>query len=309
MLKEVLDIIQLLEGQVTGNDVAAFLTQNGADDVQVKRVEGAQGHTDFVHLSIAGTHGRKKGGAVPTLGFVGRLGGIGARPAITGMVSDADGCIAVLAAALRLLRMRAHGDMLPGDVSISTHICPNAPTIHHIPVPFMGSPVDIDTMNEMEVSRDMEAIISVDTTKGNRILNSRGIAITPTVKEGYILPVSAKLLDLAGYVSGELPRVIALSQYDITPYGNDLHHINSILQAACATDAPVIGLAITATSVIPGCATGANQENDIRDAAMFCVEAAKVIDEKLDLFYCEEEFQRATALYGSLKHFQTKGGE
>ena len=51
MLKEVLDIIQLLEGQVTGNDVAAFLTQNGADDVQVKRVEGAQGHTDFVHLS------------------------------------------------------------------------------------------------------------------------------------------------------------------------------------------------------------------------------------------------------------------
>lgn len=42
---------------------------------------------------------------------------------------------------------------------------------------------------------------------------------------------------------------------------------------------------------------------------MFCVEAAKVIDEKLDLFYCEEEFQRATALYGSLKHFQTKGGE
>ena len=61
MLKEVLDIIQLLEGQVTGNDVAAFLTQNGADDVQVKRVEGAQGHTDFVHLSIAGTHGRKKG--------------------------------------------------------------------------------------------------------------------------------------------------------------------------------------------------------------------------------------------------------
>lgn len=234
MLKEVLDIIQLLEGQVTGNDVAAFLTQNGADDVQVKRVEGAQGHTDFVHLSIAGTHGRKKGGAVPTLGFVGRLGGIGARPAITGMVSDADGCIAVLAAALRLLRMRAHGDMLPGDVSISTHICPNAPTIPHIPVPFMGSPVDIDTMNEMEVSRDMEAIISVDTTKGNRILNSRGIAITPTVKEGYILPVSAKLLDLAGYVSGELPRVIALSQYDITPYGNDLHHINSI----CKPPAP-----------------------------------------------------------------------
>lgn len=110
------------------------------DDVQVKRVEGAQGHTDFVHLSIAGTHGRKKGGAVPTLGFVGRLGGIGARPDITGMVSDADGCIAVLAAALRLLRMRAHGDMLPGDVSISTHICPNAPTIPHIPVPFMGSP-------------------------------------------------------------------------------------------------------------------------------------------------------------------------
>ena len=60
MLKEVLDIIQLLEGQVTGNDVAAFLTQNGADDVQVKRVEGAQGHTTLCICPLQGPMAEKK---------------------------------------------------------------------------------------------------------------------------------------------------------------------------------------------------------------------------------------------------------
>ena len=32
-------------------------------------------------------------------------------------------------------------------------------------------------MNEAEVDGDMDAILSVDTTKGNRIINHRGFAI------------------------------------------------------------------------------------------------------------------------------------
>ncbi|HHY71398.1 MAG TPA: DUF1177 domain-containing protein, partial [Thermoanaerobacterales bacterium] len=33
----------------------------------------------------------------------------------------------------------------------------------------------------------MDAIISIDTTKGNRILNFKGFAITPTIKDGYVI--------------------------------------------------------------------------------------------------------------------------
>lgn len=60
-----------------------------------------------------------------------------------GLVSDADGAITAIAVALKLADMRRNGDILDGDVIIATHICPNAPTQPHDPVPFMGSPVDM----------------------------------------------------------------------------------------------------------------------------------------------------------------------
>jgi hypothetical protein len=92
--------------------------------------------------------------------------------------------------------MRRNGDVLPGDVRIATHICPAAPTIPHEPTPFMGSPVDIQAMLARQVQSEMQAILSVDTTRGNRIVNHRGFAISPTVKEGYILRVSEDLLNI-----------------------------------------------------------------------------------------------------------------
>ena len=48
----------------------------------------------------------------------------------------------------------------------------------------MGSPVDMETMNRNEVDLDMDDILSIDAAKGNRIINYRGFAITPTIKEG-----------------------------------------------------------------------------------------------------------------------------
>ena len=64
----------------------------------------------------------------PTIGLLGRLGGLGARPEVTGFVSDGDGALAALSAAAKLLDMQKNGDYLEGDVIISTHICPDAPT-------------------------------------------------------------------------------------------------------------------------------------------------------------------------------------
>ncbi len=68
----------------------------------------------------------------------------------------------------------------------------------------MDSPIDMMTMNENEVDSSCDAILSIDTTKGNRVINTRGFAISPTVKEGYILKTSDNLLDIMQTVTGNL---------------------------------------------------------------------------------------------------------
>ncbi|HHV57455.1 MAG TPA: DUF1177 domain-containing protein [Firmicutes bacterium] len=306
--KATLEAYDLLDdARVDGERVRKALLAAGLEQVKVTRVDGPQGFTDFVQVVIPGTQGRQAGGPSPTLGVVGRLGGIGARPERIGLVSDGDGAVAALALALKLARMQQKGDVLPGDVIISTHICPHAPTQPHEPVPFMGSPVDMAAMNRYEVTPEMEAVLSIDTTKGNRIINQRGFAITPTVKEGYILRVSEDLLDIMQMVSGRLPAVLAITTQDITPYGNGVFHLNSLVQPATATAAPVVGVAITAQVAVPGCGTGASHVVDIEETVRFALEAAKAFGAGKCRFYDEGEYQRLLDLYGSLAHLKTLG--
>lgn len=306
-LKQVIEIYEALDSpRADGQRVREILGSREVE-VEVQTVEGEQGSTDFVRLTLAGRQGKSAGGSAPTLGVIGRLGGIGARPNVLGLVSDADGAITALATALKLANMAREGDRTAGDVMVATHICPNAPTERHEPVPFMGSPVDIAKMNELEVSEEMDAILSVDTTRGNRVINRRGFAITPTVKEGYILKVSPSLLDLMSYVTGQPPSVVPITTQDITPYGNGVDHINSIVQPATATDAPVVGVALTSELPVPGSATGASQIIDNEMAVRFCVEVAKAFGAGRCAFYDRQEFDRLVELYGSMTHLQTLG--
>ncbi|HHW02234.1 MAG TPA: DUF1177 domain-containing protein [Thermoanaerobacterales bacterium] len=310
MLKQVMEVLDILDDAgVNGKKVRNFLSERGFENIHVEEVRGDIGKTDFIKILVKGRKGKASGGDAPTLGVIGRLGGIGARPEMIGYVSDGDGAAAALSVALKLADMNTKGDFLDGDVIISTHICPDAPTQPHDPVPFMGSPVDMQTMNRMEVDPDMDAILSIDTTKGNRILNHRGIAITPTVKDGYILKVSDSLLDIMQIVTGKLPVVLPIVTQDITPYGNGLHHINSLVQPCTATSCPVVGVAITAEIAVPGCATGASHEIDIELAARFALEVAKNFGRKICKFYDEKEWEIITRLYGSMEHLKTLGRE
>ena len=134
---------------------------------------GDKGVTHMVKIRIPGEHGKTVGCDAPTLGILGRLGGLGARPEMIGYVSDGDGALAALAVAAKVLDMHRKGDLLPGDLFFSTHVCPNAPTRPHDPVPFMDSPVSIAQVNQEEVSPELDAILSIDTTKGNRVINTR----------------------------------------------------------------------------------------------------------------------------------------
>ncbi|HAB5397346.1 TPA_asm: DUF1177 family protein [Salmonella enterica subsp. enterica serovar Mbandaka] len=306
-LQQTLQVFELLDSAYArGEKVKNLLAEYPNIEVSVKAVSGPKGSTDFVKIVIPGTEGKRNGGTAPTLGIVGRLGGIGARPGRIGLVSDADGAVAAVASALKLADMQRQGDTLPGDVIVTTHICPDAPTRPHEPVDFMDSPVETEDMNEQEVSGEMDAVLSIDTTKGNRIINHKGFAISPTVKEGYILRVADDLLRVMEMTTGQLPVTFPITTQDITPYGNGVYHLNSILQPSIATAAPVVGVAITAVSVVPGCGTGASHETDIALACKFAVEVAKEFTRGTCQFFDNTEYQRLLELYGSLAHLQKR---
>ncbi|SBV99117.1 conserved hypothetical protein [uncultured Alphaproteobacteria bacterium] len=308
ILKQVLDIFDLLDrASANAAAVAAYLAAEGDCTVETRRATGAKGGTDLIEITIAGHSGRAAGGSAPTLGVIGRLGGIGARPDVTGFVSDGDGALTALAVAAKLARMKRLGDALSGDVVVTTHICPDAPTREHHPVPFMDSPLTQDEANAAEVLPTLDAILSIDTTRGNRVINHGGFTISPTVKEGYILRTSEDLLDLMTRVTGRAPCVFPLTQQDITPYGNGLYHLNSILQPATATAAPVVGVALTTEAAVAGCASGATQFADVEAAARFAVEVAKAFTAGQCAFYDAGEFALIERLYGSMRHFQTSG--
>lgn len=310
-LKHVMEMYEIMDDiAVTGETIKEYLSSistNGT--IEVKTIQGEKGKTDFVKVTVPGKNGKSTGGSAPTLGIIGRLGGIGARPEMVGFVSDGDGALSSMAAAAKILDMTKKGDQLDGDVIFTTHICPEAPTQPHEPVPFMGSPVDILTMNKYEVDEEMDAILSIDTTKGNQIINHRGFAITPTVKEGYILKVSDDLLQVYTQSVGKLPVTMPITTQDITPYGNNVYHVNSILQPSVATDKPVVGVALTTETAVAGCATGASRVTDIEEVVRYCIEVAKIYGQSKCDFYSKSEFAILEKLYGKMTHLQKMGVE
>lgn len=165
LMKQLTELFELLDRpDASGAAVCEYIQELGPAQVSFRRIMGENGGTDALRILIAGESGKTAGGPAPTLGIVGRLGGLGARPERIGFVSDGEGALAALTAAAKLADMSAKGDLLPGDVIICTHVCPDAPTSPHEPVPFMGSPVDMSALNACEVDPDMDAILSIDTT-------------------------------------------------------------------------------------------------------------------------------------------------
>ena len=68
-----------------------------------------------------------------------------------------------------------------------------------------------------------------------------------------------------------------------------------------------MGIALTAETAVPGCATGSSQIADIEAAVRFSIEAAKDFGEGKLSFYNSEEFERIVKLYGPMNHLQTMG--
>ena len=96
ILKHLMEIYDILDdSKASGERVKEYLL--GIDpqaNVETYPIQSPKGSTDMVRVRIAGKNGKSKGGNAPTIGLLGRLGGIGARPEVTGFVSDGDGALA-----------------------------------------------------------------------------------------------------------------------------------------------------------------------------------------------------------------------
>ncbi|HKT99791.1 MAG TPA: DUF1177 domain-containing protein [Paraburkholderia sp.] len=317
-LSQVLTAYDFLDSAiVTGDDAVAlfdsykaygvFAESNAVNDTEV----GTQPDwiTWFVKITIPGTNGKNSGAQnpAPTLGINGRCGGTGARPQEIGMVSDGDGPVCGLAAALKLADMKSKGDALTGDVIVTFHISPQGYIDTSKNPPMMGLPVTNDVMNSYEVDPAMDAILSVDASKANYITKQRGFAISPTAMQGYVLKVSSDLVNIMESTTGRHACTFPLAIQDITPYDNGISHFNSIMQPSVATAAPVVGVAITAESAVSGSAVNANHEIDLAEAVQFCLATAKAFTGGTCAFYDPAEFNTLVSRYGALTIFQTEG--
>ena len=98
VFKQMIEVYDLLDDiNASGKRVAEYLYSIKDDaEIEVKEIYGDKGKTDLIKITIPGTNGRRQGGDAPTLGLIGRLGGLGARPERIGFVSDGDGALTVL---------------------------------------------------------------------------------------------------------------------------------------------------------------------------------------------------------------------
>lgn len=114
LLKEILDIYNLLDSaHADGNSIKTHLLRIRSDaNVEVVPIVTPKGSTDIIRILVKGKNGRSQNGTAPTIGLMGWLGGIGARPDAVGYVSDGDGALAALSVAAKLLDMQNKGDFL-----------------------------------------------------------------------------------------------------------------------------------------------------------------------------------------------------
>jgi len=302
MLKYILDVIKILDKpRVTKDELRELLQRSNRVTLYFKEIKGDKGSTLFIKGIVKGE------GKGLTLGVIGRLGGVGARPKLLGLVSDADGAIVALSVLYKLAEMAEYGDVLKGDVIVATHVTTHAPVKPYKPVPMMDSPVDIFKLLKEEVDERMQAILSIDSTKANKVINYTGFAITHVIKEGWILKVSDEILDIYTRVTGEPPVIVPLTMQDVLPFSTKIYHINSIIQPWIYTTAPVIGVAVTTRMPVPGSATGVTNVFALDQAARFVLEVAKDFTAERIKFYDEKDWETIIKVHGSIREIMRRG--
>ena len=79
------------------------------------------------------------------------------------------------------------------------------------------------------------------------------------------------------------------------------------MQPCTCTDAPVVGVAITTETMVPGCATGCSHFADVEETARFVLEAAKSYGRGGFDFYDKAQFESMGDVYCSMKQLESLG--
>ena len=108
LYKQFLELFDILDSaSASGAQVVEYFKSIVPDcKVETYPLNGPKGHTDMVRLMVPGKNGKTNGGTAKTLGILGRLGGLGARPERIGFVSDGDGALVALARSFWICRRR-----------------------------------------------------------------------------------------------------------------------------------------------------------------------------------------------------------
>lgn len=293
---------------VTGEQVVKMFLEAGADEASFEHLEG-NGFTDIVRVFLKGKKGRSSGGTAPTLDLSASLIGVGARPATSGILGDGDGAVVVCAAGLKFLDMKKKGDQLEGDVVILMNVTAAAPTSEsegHAP-PGIGCPVNFWLMKSKFIDKTADAILDVNVTRSDRYCKKKGFAITPTVKEGWLLKISEDALDVMERVTGEMPAIMPLTMQELMPTRNGISYLNDIGALPYGLDSPCIGVALTQSIPVDPSGPGMTCLPEIEPAIRYCVEVAKDFGKDRFDFYDKEEFEKIVKLYGPMTHLQTFG--
>ena len=304
MLREIFDVLDFLDDARNGAEPFVELLPTGPQTIEITPFESDLGTTDFIKILFPGTSGKASGGKAPTTGIIGSNGGLRLPGPYPGLASDADGCIVGLATALRLARLRNRGQQPAGDILVSTHICQQARPVPHDPYPFVMSPLPSSEKHPRLVDARMDAILTPETCKSNKMLSHLGFAVTPPVREGFILRPHASILHIMEMVTGKAPVVFPITMQDVTPYELGVHHICGMVLPSIFSTAPVIGVPLVTASQTHPAATGTQQPMVLESTARFCLEVAIALGNGDCEFYYASDFEGMVESFGAMRGWQ-----
>ncbi|AWR96854.1 DUF1177 family protein [Acidianus sulfidivorans JP7] len=259
IMKTLLDIIEILESK---NPISALEEECKKYDIELQE-KRLNNNVIFIKAKIG--KGKKKAEVL------GRLGAIKISDR-KGIVSDADGAIISITS---MIEWAKNYSEIEGEAIFSTNVSLDASLIPHKPFNFMVPLVGLDEALKLEVDNDAQFIISIDSTKGNRIAKYNDFAITHIVKDGYILKVPDEIIDIYEKVTEHEPYFVALTSGDLTPMEIKAYHISTLISPWLYTEAPVLGVATVSKYPIPGYETGVQNITMLERAARFSIEVLK----------------------------------
>ncbi|BCU71595.1 DUF1177 family protein [Stygiolobus caldivivus] len=280
ILESLIKTVSALETKNPKQKILEIIKNRG---VEVEEINLKANNEDVTYLRFYVKNSKNR-----TVEVLGRLGAVQINNSI-GLVSDADGAIVSLTVLLELLNLIENGFNIPINVTVITNVSTNAMLIPHQPFYFMVPLVGLEEAIKYEVDKKADTLISIDSTKGNKIAKYNDFAITHVIKEGYILRVTEEIIDIYTRVTNHEPYFIPLTTGDLTPLSFKVYHISTTLVSPWIyTDAAVLGVATVSAYPVPGYATGVMDINMLEHASRFILELIKYLNDKNLVYYDDE---------------------